>query len=142
MMKKILMIAFHYPPSQGSSGVHRTLNFSRYLPDHGWQPIILTVTPGAYPAIEQSGYARIPVNFPVERALALDSAQHLAVGGAYPKWIAMPDRWIRWWPAGLMRGLQLIWRHRPKVIWSTFPIATAHLIALSLHRLPGVPWVA
>src|SRR5690606_2569756 len=32
--------------------------------------------------------------------------------------------------------------HRPSVIWSTFPIASAHLIGLSLHRLTGLPGVA
>ncbi|MGB9107973.1 MAG: glycosyltransferase, partial [Telluria sp.] len=30
----------------------------------------------------------------------------------------------------------------PQVIWSTFPISTAHLIALTLQRLTGLPWVA
>jgi glycosyltransferase involved in cell wall biosynthesis len=28
------------------------------------------------------------------------------------------------------------------VIWSTYPIATAHLIGLCLHRMTGIPWVA
>jgi len=31
---------------------------------------------------------------------------------------------------------------RPTVIMSTYPIATAQLIALTLHRLTGLPWVA
>jgi len=33
-MKRILMIAFHYPPLRGSSGIQRTLKFSRYLPEY------------------------------------------------------------------------------------------------------------
>jgi hypothetical protein len=141
-MKKILMIVFHYPPVQGSSGVHRTLNFSRYLPEHGWQPIVLTVACSAHAAIDPAQEARIPASVRVERAFALDSARHLCVRGAYPRYLALPDRWISWWPAGVIKGLQLIRRHRPQVIWSTYPIATAHLIALSLHRMTGVPWVA
>ena len=28
------------------------------------------------------------------------------------------------------------------MLWSTYPIATAHLVALTLHRLTGIPWVA
>jgi hypothetical protein len=32
--------------------------------------------------------------------------------------------------------------HRPRAIWSTFPIPTAHLIGHALHRLTGIPWVA
>lgn len=33
-------------------------------------------------------------------------------------------------------------RERPQVIWSTYPIATAHLIGWMLHRISGVRWVA
>jgi glycosyltransferase involved in cell wall biosynthesis len=42
----------------------------------------------------------------------------------------------------VLKGLSLIRRHRPDLIWSTFPIATANLIGLTLHRLSGLPWVA
>ena len=47
-MKRVLMIAFHYPPLRGSSGIQRTLKFSRYLPEYGWQPLILTANSKAY----------------------------------------------------------------------------------------------
>jgi glycosyltransferase involved in cell wall biosynthesis len=36
----------------------------------------------------------------------------------------------------------MIRKHRPQVIWTTFPIATANLIGLILHRLTGLPWIA
>jgi glycosyltransferase involved in cell wall biosynthesis len=39
-------------------------------------------------------------------------------------------------------GLYLIRKYRPDVIWSTYPIATAHLIGLTLSRLTRLPWVA
>ena len=141
-MRKILMVAFHYPPAHGSSGIHRTLNFSRYLPDHGWRPVVLTVTPGAHPGTDRSEYERIPRGVCVERAIALDAARHMAIRGAYPKFLALPDRWISWLPGALVQGLRAIRRHRPSVLWSTYPIATAHLIALWLHRLSGIPWIA
>ena len=47
-MKRVLMLAFHFPPLAGSSGIQRTLGFARHLPEFGWQPLILTATPGAY----------------------------------------------------------------------------------------------
>src|SRR5262249_19058124 len=53
-----------------------------------------------------------------------------------------PDPWVSWWPGAVIAGLRLLRRYKPSVIWSTFPIATAHLIALTLHRLSGIPWVA
>ena len=48
-MKSALMIAFHYPPMRGSSGVLRTLKFANYLPDYGWNPIVLTAHARAHP---------------------------------------------------------------------------------------------
>lgn len=38
--KKILMIAFIYPPL-GGSGVQRSLKFTKYLPQFGWQPYVV-----------------------------------------------------------------------------------------------------
>ena len=40
-MKKVLIISYHFPP-MGGGGVMRALKFSKYLPQFGWIPIILT----------------------------------------------------------------------------------------------------
>jgi glycosyltransferase involved in cell wall biosynthesis len=136
------MIAFHYPPCFGSSGVHRTLKMSRYLGAHGWQPVILSASSRAYIAVRSEQLAEIPEDVEVRRAFAIDTARHLAVRGAYPRALALPDRWVSWWGAAVLGGLGLIRKHRPTAIWSTYPIATAHLIGLTLHRLTGLPWVA
>ena len=40
-MKKLLMIAYDFPPA--IAGVRRTLKFIKYLPEHGWEPVVLTV---------------------------------------------------------------------------------------------------
>lgn len=136
------MIAFHYPPLLGSSGVHRTLTFSRHLPEFGWEPLILTAVASAYPSVAAEHNDRVPKGLVVARALALDAARHLAIAGRTVRPLALPDRWVSWWPAAVMKGLRLIRQYKPKVIWSTYPIATAQLIGLTLHRLSGIPWVA
>jgi glycosyltransferase involved in cell wall biosynthesis len=141
-MKRILMIAFHYPPFSGGSGIHRTLKFSRYLPIHGWQPIILTANPRAYPRIGNDQLGEIPTDVPVKRVFAWDTARHLSFRGSYLRWMALPDRWISWWLGAVPAGLRLFCQYRPNVIWSTYPIATAHLISLTLHRLVAIPWIA
>jgi glycosyltransferase involved in cell wall biosynthesis len=138
----VLMIAYHFPPISGSSGLQRTLSFCRYLPAHGWKPLVLTVHPRAYPAIKNDQLADVPEGVPVVRAFALDTQKHLSIRGAYPTLMAMPDRWVTWWLGAVPAGLGLVRRYRPKVIWSTHPIATAHLIGGTLNRLTGVPWVA
>jgi glycosyltransferase involved in cell wall biosynthesis len=136
------MVAFHYPPCAGTSGVHRTLSFSRNLPRHGWRPIVLTADPRAYERKDDGQLGQIPDDAVVRRVPALDVKRHLSVGGRYLEAMARPDRWSTWWLGAVPAGLRLIRTHRPAVLWSTYPIPTAHLVGLTLRRLTGTPWVA
>ncbi len=140
--KNVLMVAYHYPPCQTSSGIQRALKNSAYLGDFGWQPSVLSASPRAYARSGPEQLDEVPEHVDVRRAFALDSARHLAIRGRYPTFLALPDRWVSWSIAGILIGLRMIRKYRPAVIWSTYPIATAHLIALALRRLSGLPWVA
>ena len=142
MHKRALLIAFHFPPQAASSGIQRSLSFSRHLPASGWEPMVLTAHPRAYLHQNSSQLASIPAGLRVRRAFALDAKQHLSWRGRYPDSFALPDRWASWALGAIPAGLSLIRAQRPAVIWSTFPIATAHLIGLVLHRLSGLPWIA
>jgi glycosyltransferase involved in cell wall biosynthesis len=142
MVSRVLMIAFHYPPLRGSSGIQRTLKFTKYLPEFGWQPIVLTAHARSYASTSNDLMGEIEHLPAVYRAFSFDSSRHLSVLGRYPKSCALPDRWVSWWLGAVPMGLYLIRKYRPAVIWSTYPIATAHLIGLSLSRLTGLPWVA
>jgi peptidoglycan/xylan/chitin deacetylase (PgdA/CDA1 family)/glycosyltransferase involved in cell wall biosynthesis len=140
--RKVLMVAFHFPPQAGSSGILRTLNFVKYLPRNGWQPTVLSAHPRAYVECRDDLLKSIPPETRVVRAQALDAAKHLSIKGKYPGWFALPDRWASWWLGGLVAGLRIIREQKPDVIWSTYPIATAHLIAYSLAKRTGLPWIA
>ncbi len=141
-MTAVLMVAFHYPPCFGSSGIQRTLKLSRYLPDYGWCPIVLTAHPRAYAQTASGQLADIPPTAHVARAFALDTSRHLAIRGSSLRVMSLPDRWVSWALGAIPTGLRLIRRYRPAVLWSTYPIATAHLIGLALHRASGLPWIA
>jgi glycosyltransferase involved in cell wall biosynthesis len=142
MEKRVLMVAYHYPPCTGSSGLQRTLSFARHLERYGWSPLVLTAAPRAY---RQTGFDQLadsPASVAVTRAFALDTARSLSIWGWHPGWLAVPDAWISWFLGAVPAGLRVIRRHRPSVLWSTYPIATAHLIGAALQRLTGLPWVA
>ena len=141
-MKRILMVAFHFPPFAISSGTQRTLRFAKYLPEFGWEPIILTAHPRAYERTSPELLAEIPKGTVVVRAPAFDTARHFSIAGRYPGFLARPDRWISWLPGATVMGLSTIKRYKPDAIWSTYPIATAHLIGAALHKHSGLPWIA
>src|SRR5262249_42491807 len=78
----------------------------------------------------------------VTRAFAVDSTKRFSIRGRYFRAMTLPDRWATWLLGAVPAGMRLVRRHRPRIIWSTYPIATAHLIALIVHRLTRIPWVA
>lgn len=136
------MIAYHFPPLAGSSGIQRTLRFAQYLPEFGWQPLVLTAYPCAYEQTSADQLSEITQEMVVKYAFALNTAKHLAIAGKYPAFLARPDRWLTWSWGAIPAGLALIKKYRPTVIWSTYPIASAHVIGNRLRKLTGLPWVA
>ncbi|MDR1853398.1 MAG: glycosyltransferase [Azoarcus sp.] len=140
--KRILMTAFHFPPQAGSSGIQRTLGFVNYLPRHGWQPTVLTAHPRAYEATRDDLLAAVPPGVEIVRAQAFDTARHFSLNGKYLRLLALPDRWWTWWPFAVRAGREIVRRARPDLIWSTYPIPSAHLIGRALARLSGLPWIA
>ena len=114
----VLMIAYHFPPLAGSSGIQRTLRFVQQLPTLGWQPLVLTTQLRAYERVSNDLLRDVPPQTPVRRAFALDAARHMSVGGRYVGATARPDRWASWQFDGVRQGLKLIKEFRPRAIWS------------------------
>jgi len=90
------MIAYHFPPLAGSSGIQRTLRFAQQLPELGWEPLVLTADARAYERTSDDLLDEVPSGLVVKRAFALDTARQLSVGGRYFGRLARPDRWMTW----------------------------------------------
>lgn len=168
MSKKVLMIAYLYPPVW-EIGTMRSLKFSAYLPKEGWHPVILTVRRGT-PVLEENmepeinvirtGYINIrsPINFLLHRGRS-DRGENRQTTLpdikikprnpflAYCKKLLQdllffPDDCIGWYPFGVREGLRAIKEFDVKVIYSSSSPVTSHLIAHSLKHKTGLPWVA
>jgi glycosyltransferase involved in cell wall biosynthesis len=64
-VKKVLMIAYLFPPAGGIgvAGSQRVLKFAKYLPRHQWQPVIVTVKEPyyeSYISLDQTLIERVP----------------------------------------------------------------------------------
>lgn len=140
--RKVLLIAFHFPPFSTSSGLQRTLSLANQLPSFDWEPLVLTANVLAYPAAERLHSELVPAELTICRSFALDAKRHFSVFGRYPRALAIPDRWSSWFYSAVPAGLSLVKKHSPSVIWSTYPLATAHLIGAAIARRTQLPWVA
>jgi len=65
--KKVLMICYYFPPIV-TSGVARSFEFAKLLPNFGWEPLVLTVRHSKDPWVEASLGAD-PKGIRVERTL-------------------------------------------------------------------------
>lgn len=72
MPKKILIIAYFFPPL-GGSGVQRTLKFVKYLPLFGLQPLVSTVRQGHNFAYDESLLQEVPESAKVFRSNSMET---------------------------------------------------------------------
>ncbi|WP_371187656.1 glycosyltransferase [Thalassotalea maritima] len=142
MRKKLLYVAYHYPPIIGSSGVHRTVSFVKHLAKSGWDVDVLTCKKLAYDKVDTKHSKQEPACANVIRCFAFNTQRHLSINGKYLSWLAQPDNWQSWILTGVLRASARLIRVKVDLIVSSYPITSAHIIAYILHRMFKVPWVA
>ncbi len=75
--RKLLLVAYHFPPIQGSTGISRTVAFSKFLRDYGWDVCVLTIQSKAYENVATENETLIPPHVQVQRAWGLDTRRSL-----------------------------------------------------------------
>jgi glycosyltransferase involved in cell wall biosynthesis len=75
-MKCVLMVTYLFPPvgGLGVAGSQRLLKFAKYLPSHGWRPIVLTVKEQSYESyfsVDPSLVTKIPSDSVIVRTRVL-----------------------------------------------------------------------
>jgi len=167
-MKKVLIISYFWPPA-GGPGIQRVLKFAKYLPQYSWEPVVLTVSEGEYPAIDYSLESEIPSNCRVYKTASiqpfrlfkkltrrektenistyiLTNRENSSLIEQFLKWIRLnifiPDAKIGWLPFAVRTGINVIKHEKIDLIFATGPPHTVQLIARRLSALSGIPWVA
>lgn len=140
--RRLLLVTFHYPPSNSSSGGLRPLTFSRYLHEFGWDATVLTVPERCHDATDPALLAQIPPWVTVHRARCYDTKRDLSIRGRYPQLLAIPDRFTSWIPFAVRAGRALAGRQSIGAVLSTSPIPSAHLAAYGIVAGGNIPWIA
>nr|HID59545.1 glycosyltransferase [Desulfobacterales bacterium] len=165
-MKKVLMIAYIFPP-MGGGGAIRTVKFAKYLPLFGWKPIVLTVMQGEAEYLDWDFYQEIrdrvsvyktrtidlPLIYNQIRSNITENQQTRILGGRIDavldifksfvnRWCLIPDSRIGWLPFAVLKGLRVIEKRSIDCIYSTGGPWTDHLIGFFLKTYTGKPWVS
>lgn len=145
--RRVLVLAYFFPPL-GGGGVQRTLKFVRYLAILGWDATVVSTRSRVYPARDPSLLEEVPASTRVIRPVTLPLAHYLGIVlyrlrlRRLRAWVLWPDGGLGWAPFALISALRAVRRDRPDVLFSTSAPYAAHLVALLVARLTGLPWVA
>lgn len=165
-MKKVLIITYYWPPG-GGAGVQRWLKFVKYLPQFGWDPVVLTVDPeyATYPATDNSLEKDIPENIKVYRTRATDwfriynrdksnipsagfaSNKDDSLKGKISRFVRgnffIPDPRTGWNKYAFQKACEIIRKENIKHIITTSPPHSTQLIGLRLRKkFSGIRWIA
>jgi glycosyltransferase involved in cell wall biosynthesis len=155
-MKKVLIIAYYFPPL-GGSGVQRTLKFVKYLPQFGWQPTVLTVGNTAYYAKDDSLLKEIEsLNIRIIRTQSTDpnslihkkkdivkmpKERNRRILNFISDTFFIPDNKIGWKRHAVKAASEVLAKEKFDVIFATAPPATDFLIGVELKKRFKVPLV-
>jgi hypothetical protein len=138
-MKKILIIAPHYPPSN-LAAVHRTRLFAQHLPSLDWDPIVLMVDEKYYEEeLDWNLHKLLPVNQKIEKVGAFNITTPRIIG----------DIGLRAFFQLRKKALDLIRKEKINFVFIPIPSFYISLIGPYLFRKTGVkfgidyidPWV-
>ena len=166
-MKKVLIITYYWPPS-GGAGVQRWLKFAKYLPEFGWQPVILTVDPqyASYPQRDKSLKAEIgphcmvytTKSFELYNAYKFISGKKEVPYGGFANesqegWLQKVSKFLRgnfllpdprkgWNKYALRKASELIRQFNIDTVVTTSPPHSTQLIGLQLKQTFNIKWIA
>lgn len=168
-MKKVLIIAYYWPPS-GGGGVQRWLKFTKYLPQNGWNPIVVVPKDPEYPVIDKSLEDDIPkeatvIKLPIwepygifKKLTGRKKEEKVNTGLLFDEkkqsltekislWIRgnilIPDPRVFWVKPSAKRLKKLIPEIKPDFIITTGTPHSVHLIGKSIKKqFPNIPWLA
>jgi len=149
-MKKVLFIAYQFPP-MGGSGVQRSSKFVKYLRGYGWEPVVLTRSVGNMQLRDDSMLSDIPEDTRIIRTRAFDLTELPGMLKYLGKFIArkllIPDGERLWQIFAMKRALKYVNKGRINIIYTTSYPYSSHILGLKLHKkitgkYPHIKWVA
>ncbi len=153
MKVKVLFIAYQFPP-RGGPGVHRSLNFVKYLGENGYEPVVLTVKEED---IGKAGYSydetllqQIPNDITIVRTPSYEPIRLIRFFMRMRIYriiwfLFFPFFWewsARWPRKTYSLAAKLIKEHNIKLVYTSSSPFSSLLIGKRLKEKLGVKWVA
>ncbi len=159
-MKKVLLITFNFSDRRAIGSI-RSNGLATFLPEFGWEPVILTAksqtrpdsmfnvieTPFEYPEfklkekfgfkIDKSIKEQVGVSVYKNKKTFMDFIPFL-----WEEFFAYPDKFNGWYQFAVKAGNELLKKESFDAIISSSSPVTSHIVAKELKSEYGISWVA
>jgi glycosyltransferase involved in cell wall biosynthesis len=166
-VKKVLFITYYWPPS-GKASLHWPLKLMKYLPQFGWQPLVLTVKEDTFSQKDETFASEISDDLTVKRTKSFEpfniykkftgksesdqlvaaetiSKSNKKISHKISIWLRMnlfiPDARIGWYFPAVKAGSNLLKDVHVYAIITVGPPHSTHLIGKKLSKKFKIPHV-
>ncbi len=161
-MKRVLIVTFDFPP-QGGTGAIRVTKFAKYLPEFGWQPVVVASdtlwNPDESLAQEVTHVPVYRVGWPrwvkatrsnptQSSAYSTKTSGPIRVPSLKKRLVQIvrrvfvPDVNVLWVRNAFHACLKVLREFPCDAVMTTSPPNSVHLVGYKLHTRLGIPWVA
>ena len=163
VLRKVLMLAYVFPPFYSVGGSIRVVKFVKYLPQLGWLPVVLTIDDQKeYYSMRKVGSETLLSDIPQQVRIYRTAAGEPSLKFFEKErelgrrnWLTavivkamsaarrcafrnlLPDRYLSWLPFALRQGRQIIKNEAIDAIYATCPPYSVTLIGAFLKLLTG-----
>ena len=151
MGKKVLVVAYYFPP-MGGAGTQRSAKFVKYLPELGWEPVVVTGKAEGYEVSRE-------FQFDGDLKVEADSygAKVYRIRDPFPKalrnrrffkylWmLRYQDLWeaqVPWSRAAAARCLRIAQSEQVDAVYTSLAPFSAAIVGHRLKTRLGIPWIA
>jgi glycosyltransferase involved in cell wall biosynthesis len=145
-LKKVIFIAYYFPPI-GGPGTQRSLKFVKFLPEYGWQPLVVTglgETSAHYSPRDETFHDEVPGIVDVYRTRRVETGDNphglaqrlrdlLGISSLFAR------NWIR---EAIKTGVRAYAEKGADLIYVSLSPFEGTLAASSLAERFGLPWIA
>ena len=144
-MRRILFHSYHFPPT-GGSGAQRPARMVRYLPELGYEPVVVTApgpTEERWTPTDVTLASDLPSETVVRRLQGPEPASSTGWRHRAERWLRVRDPWTRSWIEGSTQlGIEAAREADVELVYAWMqPYASAEA-AMQIAKAIDRPWVA
>lgn len=142
--RSVLLLSYLFPP-RGGAGVQRALKFAKYLPQFGWEPLVVANGSQAQDDVTKVQDPTLARELPADAVVKYTEL----TGSERRRYRRMQSRWrhglvptdlMTWWIKPAVRaGMELVEQHQPSAIMVTMSPFTSAQAGLELKKRTGLP---